>query len=236
MTGAIAFDTKPFIIRCPNIIIATGGIGALYNHTTNPMGAVGDGISAAQRAGALVKNMELVQFHPTTMTPQDGQSERRFLISEAVRGEGGILRNHLGEAFMVGKHELRDLAPRDIVTREIIKGNAPHRTRQCVPRRVVDGRGFLRSSLPDDIRRVQEVRNKRSARQHTGASGAALPHGRYQHEPRRHDQHWRSLCLRRVRVDGYTRREPSGKQLDARVLGIRPPRGKAHQRQYAHRG
>ncbi len=121
VTGAILYDTKPFIIRCPNIIIATGGIGALYNHTTNPMGAVGDGISAAQRAGALVKNMELVQFHPTTMTPQDGQSERRFLISEAVRGEGGILRNHLGEAFMVGKHELRDLAPRDIVTREIIK-------------------------------------------------------------------------------------------------------------------
>ena len=82
--------------------------------------AVGDGIAAAQRAGAEVVNMELVQFHPTTMMPQKGQSERRFLISEAVRGEGGILRNHLGEAFMQGKHELADLAPRDIVTREII--------------------------------------------------------------------------------------------------------------------
>ncbi|MCI8387433.1 MAG: L-aspartate oxidase [Clostridiales bacterium] len=120
VTGAIVFDGKPKLIKCPNIVIATGGIGALYNHTTNPMGAVGDGIAAAQRAGAEVVNMELVQFHPTTMMPQKGQIERRFLISEAVRGEGGILRNHLGEAFMQGKHELADLAPRDIVTREII--------------------------------------------------------------------------------------------------------------------
>ena len=121
VTGAIVFDGRPKLIKCPNVIIATGGIGALYNHTTNPMGAVGDGIAAAQRAGAEVKNMELVQFHPTTMMPQKGQSERRFLISEAVRGEGGILRNHEGEAFMKGKHELADLAPRDIVTREIIR-------------------------------------------------------------------------------------------------------------------
>lgn len=119
--GAIVSDGKPKIIKCPNIIIATGGIGALYNNTTNPMGAVGDGIAAAKRAGAKLTNMELVQFHPTTMMPQNGQGGRRFLISEAVRGEGGILRNYDGEAFMKGKHELADLAPRDIVTREIIK-------------------------------------------------------------------------------------------------------------------
>lgn len=121
VSGAIVFDGKPKLIRCPNIILATGGIGALYEHTTNPAGAVGDGIAAAGRAGAKVVNMEMVQFHPTTMMPQSGQSERRFLISEAVRGEGGILRNHEGEAFMQGKHPLADLAPRDIVTREIIK-------------------------------------------------------------------------------------------------------------------
>ncbi len=120
--GAIVIcDGKPKLIRCPNIILATGGIGALYNHTTNTSSAVGDGIAAAARAGAKIVNMEMVQFHPTTMTPQAGQSERRFLISEAVRGEGGILRNHDGEPFMQGKHELADLAPRDIVTREIIR-------------------------------------------------------------------------------------------------------------------
>lgn len=121
VSGAIVFDGDYKLIKCPNIIIAAGGIGALYNHTTNPIGAVGDGIAAAQRAGARVVNMELVQFHPTTLTPQTEQSGRSFLISEAVRGEGGILRNHDGEAFMQGKHELADLAPRDIVTREIIR-------------------------------------------------------------------------------------------------------------------
>ena len=122
VTGAVVLGGgEPMIIDCPDIIIATGGIGALYEHTTNPSGAVGDGIAAAGRAGAVISDMEFVQFHPTTMTPQSGQIERRFLISEAVRGEGGILRNRYGEAFMKGKHPLADLAPRDIVTREIIK-------------------------------------------------------------------------------------------------------------------
>ncbi len=122
VTGAVVSKGgEPIIINCPDIILATGGIGALYEHTTNPQGAVGDGIAAAGRAGAEIVNMEFVQFHPTTMTPQSGQTERRFLISEAVRGEGGILKNRFGEAFMKGKHPLADLAPRDIVTREIIK-------------------------------------------------------------------------------------------------------------------
>lgn len=121
VTGAIIFDGEAKIVKCQNIILATGGSGAVYEHTTNQSGAIGDGIAAAERAGAELRGMEFVQFHPTTMVPQEGQSERRFLISEAVRGEGGILKNHKNEAFMQGKHELADLAPRDIVTREIIK-------------------------------------------------------------------------------------------------------------------
>ena len=111
---------KTFIIRSSNIIISTGGIGALYNHTTNPRDAIGDGIAAAMRAGAEVVNMEMVQFHPTTLLPHSN-SDRLFLISEAVRGEGGILKNHERKAFMKGKHELADLAPRDIVTRAILE-------------------------------------------------------------------------------------------------------------------
>lgn len=110
---------KTFIIRSSNVLLATGGIGALYNHTTNPRQAIGDGIAAAMRAGAKVVNMEMVQFHPTTLLPHSN-SDRLFLISEAVRGEGGILKNHENKAFMKGKHELADLAPRDIVTREIL--------------------------------------------------------------------------------------------------------------------
>lgn len=121
-TGGIFRDTvknKTFIIRADAIILSTGGIGALYNHTTNPRQAIGDGIAAAMRAGAKVVNMEMVQFHPTTLLPHSN-SDRLFLISEAVRGEGGILKNHENQAFMKDKHELRDLAPRDIVTREIL--------------------------------------------------------------------------------------------------------------------
>ena len=108
------------VLRSRNIIIATGGIGQVFAYTTNPLGAVGDGIAAAARAGARVCDMELIQFHPTTLI-SSGKASRLFLISEAVRGEGGILRNKAGEAFMAGRHELADLAPRDIVTREIIK-------------------------------------------------------------------------------------------------------------------
>ena len=121
--GVIVYDEeklcwKYFVTR--NVILATGGIGQLYTHTTNPRGAVGDGMAAAFRAGAKAENMEMVQFHPTTLMA--GELEGRlFLISEAVRGEGAILRNGRGEPFMQGKHPMADLAPRDIVTRNILK-------------------------------------------------------------------------------------------------------------------
>ena len=108
------------IVLCPCVILATGGIGHNYSHTTNPRGSVGDGIAAAYRAGAEVEKLEMVQFHPTTLMTDD-VPERLFLISEAVRGEGGILKNYKGEAFMADKHPLKDLAPRDIVTRFILK-------------------------------------------------------------------------------------------------------------------
>jgi len=119
--GALVNIEKEYkILKTRNLVVATGGIGQLFKYTTNPLGAVGDGIAAAARAGAVLSNMEMVQFHPTTLIPNDNP-ERLFLISEAVRGEGAILRNYRGQAFMQGKHPLADLAPRDIVTREIIK-------------------------------------------------------------------------------------------------------------------
>lgn len=119
--GAIIYDKKPKLVIAPNIILCTGGCGALYELTTNPKGAVGEGIAAALRAGAVIVNMEMVQFHPTTLVGNTPNSENLFLISEAVRGEGGKLKNSKGERFMVGKHELAELAPRDIVTRGILK-------------------------------------------------------------------------------------------------------------------
>ena len=96
--------------------LATGGLGCLYRRTTNPLVATGDGLALAFRAGATVRDMEFVQFHPTALaTP----GTPKFLISEAVRGEGAILRNADGEAFMSRYHEQLELAPRDVVARAV---------------------------------------------------------------------------------------------------------------------
>lgn len=97
------------------IILATGGIGQLYKYTTNPVGATGDGLALAYNAGAVMQDMEFVQFHPTALAI-DGD-ENRFLISEAVRGEGAKLVDGDGVEFMHKYDERKELAPRDIVTR-----------------------------------------------------------------------------------------------------------------------
>ncbi len=97
------------------VILATGGVGQLYKYTTNPAGATGDGFALAYNAGAVMQDMEFVQFHPTALAFDD--DENRFLISEAVRGEGAKLVDADGIEFMEKYDERRELAPRDIVTR-----------------------------------------------------------------------------------------------------------------------
>ena len=99
-----------------HVVMATGGTGNLYYHSTNPVSATGDGISMAYRAGADIINTEFVQFHPTALFHKD---IKRFLISESLRGEGGRLKNHEGQAFMPDYSEMGDLAPRDVVSRAV---------------------------------------------------------------------------------------------------------------------
>jgi len=111
------------ILRAPReivgraVITCTGGAGQLYLHTTNPSVATGDGMSMAYLAGAKIADIEFVQFHPTALSLENAP---RFLLSEAMRGEGGILRNKYGERFMPAYDERAEMAPRDIVARSIV--------------------------------------------------------------------------------------------------------------------
>ena len=108
-------DGQAFSIISQSTILANGGAGGLWLHTSNPAGATADGIALAWRAGAALTDLEFMQFHPTVLAV--GGSH---LISEAVRGEGAYLRNHAGERFMPRYHELAELAPRDVVARSIL--------------------------------------------------------------------------------------------------------------------
>lgn len=118
--GLVAFNdqTQEYeVIYSSAVILASGGLGQLYKHTTNPSVATGDGVALAYNAGAIVQDMEFIQFHPTALALDI--DDNRFLISEAVRGEGAKLVDTNGVEFIHKYHEKKELAPRDVVTRAI---------------------------------------------------------------------------------------------------------------------
>ncbi len=129
--GLLAYNEKEdkyVRFNTSNVILATGGMGRLYPYTTNPSIATGDGVALSYRAGAVVQDLEFIQFHPTALALK--LPECNFLISEAVRGEGAKLCHADGTEFMSKYHELKDLAPRDIVARaiytEMLENNLDH--------------------------------------------------------------------------------------------------------------
>lgn len=146
-TGAYLLDQETGQVRrvlARKTILATGGLGQIFLHTTNPAGARGDGLAMAYRAGARIVNAEYIQFHPTAFY---GRNAPRFLISEAVRGVGARLLNDTGEAFMVRyAPEWKDLAPRDVVARSIHL--------EMIERNISNVYLDLRSAMPPD--RIRE--------------------------------------------------------------------------------
>ena len=119
--GASAWDLaldKEVVFTGGNTILASGGASAIYKRTTNPRTTTGDGLALAYRAGCEIADMEFVQFHPSAIYTPNGEA---YLVSEAVRGEGARLLNSKGERFMAGRHEMAELAPRDVVTRAIFE-------------------------------------------------------------------------------------------------------------------
>jgi L-aspartate oxidase len=117
-------------VQCRAVVLASGGLGQVFTQTTNPAVATGDGMAIAARAGAVLRDLEFVQFHPTVMYLGPESRGQQPLISEAVRGEGAFLVDFEGNRFMQGQHELADLAPRDVVakaiTRRMFETGRPH--------------------------------------------------------------------------------------------------------------
>ncbi|MDL4774028.1 L-aspartate oxidase [Spirillospora sp. NBC_01491] len=125
-------------VRARAVVLATGGLGQVFSATTNPEVSTGDGVALALRAGADVADLEFVQFHPTVLWLGEGARGQQPLISEAVRGEGAHLIDHAGGRFMAGRHELAELAPRDVV----VKGIMTRMRETGASHMLLDGRHF----------------------------------------------------------------------------------------------
>jgi L-aspartate oxidase len=144
-------------VLAPAVVLATGGIGQVFRSSTNPAGATGDGIAAALRAGAVLGDLEFVQFHPTVLWLGSGAKGQLPLISEAVRGEGALLLDVDGHRFMPAVHEMAELAPRDVVAHAIVRQMAATGADNVLLDARHLGREFLRTRFPTINRRLLEA-------------------------------------------------------------------------------
>ncbi|MCP2266469.1 L-aspartate oxidase [Promicromonospora thailandica] len=144
-------------VLAPAVILATGGIGQVFRSSTNPAGATGDGIAAALRAGAVLGDLEFVQFHPTVLWLGSGAKGQLPLVSEAVRGEGALLLDVNGHRFMPRVHEMAELAPRDVVAHAIVRQMAATGADNVLLDTRHLGRDFLRTRFPTINARLLEA-------------------------------------------------------------------------------
>lgn len=222
--GALCVDEagRTVIIEATETVLAMGGAGGLYRVTTNPVSSLGNALAAAARVGAVIADPEFVQFHPTAM---DLNRDPAPLATEALRGEGAVLVNADGRAFMGDYHPDKDLAPRDIVARAI------HQERAAGRGACLDARRSVGAHFPDHFPTVfaacMEFRDRSTHDADTGGAGGALPHGRRDDGPLGTDQHARPVCCRRMRLDGRAWRKPPCLKLVAGGDRVRPSRRNA---------
>ncbi len=216
--GALVLDAETGereVFWADAVVLATGGAGQVFRVTTNPLIATGDGLAAAWRAGAEVADLEFVQFHPTAL---DHEAAPRFLITEALRGEGAYLLDCDEERFMIGVHPLAELAPRDVVSREI-----EHVMQRCGRNNVwLDarhlGEEYLRARFPTIWEACSEAGYDLSRDLLPGRAGRALHRRRRPRRHRRPHERARPLRVRRGHRERASRRQPPRLELAARGL------------------
>ena len=205
-------------VRAGAVLLATGGLGQIYRETTNPDVATGDGMAIAYEAGAVLSDMEFMQFHPTALAVKGAP---RFLLSEALRGEGGILRNVNLDRFMKKYNEAQELAATRHRGTRHRQRDAPHQHGICLSGHDEKNRRISEEAIPAHLCDMSELWSGPGDRHGTGLPGRALHDGRRQNRPL--GAHLAAGFVCRGRNRGYRRawRQPSSQQFPSRGLGVR---------------